>query len=96
MPSPDPEAMPMLRTGVFNGNPSMFPVPFLATSLQLSVQRSLILGGEIATLHYEQYDPVTFQEHQQESVGSGLVVSRRGGNRFHHEGVSDSCTNGQT
>ena len=32
VPSSDPEAMPMLRTGVFHGNPSRFPVPFLAKS----------------------------------------------------------------
>ena len=44
----------MLRTGVFHGKPSRFPVPFLATSEQRSVQRSLILSGELATLHYEQ------------------------------------------
>ena len=96
MLSPDPGAVPMLRTDVFNGNPSRFPILFLATSLLRSVQRSLILGGELATLHYEHYDRHILQEPQQESVGSGLVESHTGGNRFNNEGMSDSCRTSQT
>jgi len=54
VPPLDPEAMLMPRTGVFNGNPSRFSVPFLATSLQRSVQRSPTRSGWLATLRYEQ------------------------------------------
>ena len=85
----------MLRTGVFNGNPSRFLVPFRAKSLLRSEQRSLILSGELATLHYQQNDSLTLLE-QQEFVGLALVVLRTGGNRFNHEGMSDSCRTGQT
>ena len=42
MPSPDHEIMPTLRAGVFYGSPSRFPVPFLATPQQRSLQRSII------------------------------------------------------
>ena len=61
MPSPDHETMPMLRAGVLSGSPSRFPVPFLATPQQRSMQRSMIpYGGNPATLQYDQLLQVDF------------------------------------
>ena len=66
----------MLRTGVFNGNPSGFPV-LLLTSLQSYVQRSLILNGELATLHYQQQlycSRIHYVDEKEQTLVSPLVV----------------------
>ena len=66
VPSPDHDMIPTLRAGVFYGSPSRFPVPFLATPQQRSLQRSKYdtyggkrskydtYGGKTATLQYGQ------------------------------------------
>ena len=46
--------MPMLRAGASYDSPSRFPVPFLATPQQRSMQGSMIpYGGKPATLQYD-------------------------------------------
>ena len=58
VPSPDHGTMPMLRAGVFYGSPSRFRVPFLATPLQRSMQRSTI--PMVETVAKKRYQAVGF------------------------------------
>ena len=72
----------MLRTGVFHGNPSRFPVPLLATSLtslHRCEQRALILSGELATLHYQQlhYSRINYVDEKEQTLVTPLVVFAR-------------------
>ena len=47
--------MPILRAGVFYDSLSSFPVPFLETPQQRSMQRSMIPhGGKPSTLQYDE------------------------------------------